>query len=483
MTAHLGGNRVKEVAGRLGRESRGGVGRLRNLRRLGVRRTGENLMGCSTVFLACILAPLSAPASSQTALAAGRASVSEPLMLCAEPFVPDGFIGEFVNFHGDAQEYFVVDPFQPRYGQIREGAYVCRQVIVVVDDDPSPGRPYAAGPTGFEDHPSYIGARSVPTGFNIGRVFMALDPTLDPDGDESNGQGVYFVAVDVSAPRMLDLVWNTQPVAFDSDGNGDSGSPPSELYGECGSEAPGFFDDVYLFEIDANEDGCADLEIGVGERRGSTPPDAIPIDVPNSGQVAALGVQDVVVRRYLRFRVTSGTGFEALGGPREQALLFLDSNQDGLVDWQDIGVGADIEFAIVNVSGLPEATTPFHAGLRVSAVSFDNVPLGSAMDSVAARLHFPCIDGQTCGSDGNVCTYDECTESGCAGRSIAFGNADGGGPVDIDDLMCVLRGVARFEECPSGDLAPACTGDGVIDLEDVLAVIQAFGGDDPCHCE
>jgi hypothetical protein len=57
-----------------------------------------------------------------------------------------------------------------------------------------------------------------------------------------------------------------------------------------------------------------------------------------------------------------------------------------------------------------------------------------------------------------------------------YGDLDGSGVVDIDDLTCVVR---CFEtsglECPNGDIAP-CGGDGLCDVDDLVAVVGAFDG-------
>lgn len=91
----------------------------------------------------------------------------------------------------------------------------------------------------------------------------------------------------------------------------------------------------------------------------------------------------------------------------------------------------------------------------------------------------PCTHDCVC-LDSAVCTFDSCVDGVCQTRLIAYGDVNNSSVPDLDDILCVIAGFGDFLICPNGDLAPACTGDGLIDLDDILAVIDAFGGGDPC---
>lgn len=100
-----------------------------------------------------------------------------------------------------------------------------------------------------------------------------------------------------------------------------------------------------------------------------------------------------------------------------------------------------------------------------------------------------CDDSCGCSSfmqcdDDNVCTYESCSAGACQGlASSHYADTDGNGiGTDLDDLLCVLSGFAAFDSCPNGDLSPSCSGDDVINLDDILKVIAAFSGADPCGC-
>lgn len=55
----------------------------------------------------------------------------------------------------------------------------------------------------------------------------------------------------------------------------------------------------------------------------------------------------------------------------------------------------------------------------------------------------------------------------------------GDGLVDVDDILCVLDGFVDIGLCNSADIAP-CGGNGLIDVDDILAVLDAFTGIETC---
>ena len=74
---------------------------------------------------------------------------------------------------------------------------------------------------------------------------------------------------------------------------------------------------------------------------------------------------------------------------------------------------------------------------------------------------------------------DACDES----DDTAYGDVNGDGIVDFDDILCVLNGFAGdFSVCSFEDVdIDPCGGNGTVDFDDILAVLNAFGGaPDPC---
>ncbi|MEK6677265.1 MAG: hypothetical protein AABZ47_16640 [Planctomycetota bacterium] len=88
-------------------------------------------------------------------------------------------------------------------------------------------------------------------------------------------------------------------------------------------------------------------------------------------------------------------------------------------------------------------------------------------------------------NDSDACTCNRCVADSCTFPTTIFGDTDcsGGGPVDVDDLICTLNGFADFITCPGSDLAPACTGEGLVDVDDLILLLNAFAGEpSPCGC-
>jgi len=55
----------------------------------------------------------------------------------------------------------------------------------------------------------------------------------------------------------------------------------------------------------------------------------------------------------------------------------------------------------------------------------------------------------------------------------------GDGVVNLDDILCVLDGFENMGDCQSGDILP-CGGNALIDIDDILAVLDAFSGESAC---
>lgn len=100
-----------------------------------------------------------------------------------------------------------------------------------------------------------------------------------------------------------------------------------------------------------------------------------------------------------------------------------------------------------------------------------------------------CADSCACSSsvqcnDHDSCSFESCSGSTCQGYAVYFGDVNGVGGVlpDIDDILCGLAGFANPNNCFNADISPSCTGNGIINIDDLLAIISAFGGSDPCGC-
>lgn len=309
-------------------------------------------------------------------------AIGQPLSpFTASTFTPNGNIGEFINFGGDSQEYFVAFPdADPEFGKIKAGATLANGVFVARDIAPGAGA-FAAGPSGFRDNPGNNGATSLPTGFNVGRMFVSFNPNLDPDGNPANGTGVYFIAMDVSAPAVMDTVANTQPVAFDVDGNGSMQNQteiaPENTVGEVPQNVP----DEYRFILDTDVNGTSNVQLVIAEGDPAIVPiGAFPLGAPQLVANGPGAADDQMVQRYAQF----------VGVNAAQVIQFFDWNNNGAIDTGDFGVGADLEIAIRNVTALPGNADPFCTRFRVTADSFDDRPLGGgAEDLVEITATFP----------------------------------------------------------------------------------------------
>ncbi len=299
-------------------------------------------------------------------------------------FAPDGEITEFINFPGNPQEYLIVDPalespLNADFGAIKAGAILTRGVFVTRDNRPVPGGANQAGQSGFRDLPGAAGSVFLPTGFNIGRIFASYNP------DAYDGEGAYFLAMDISAPAALDSKTQTQPVAFDVDGDG-SRQTQTEINPGAVSEAPRVAADRYTVGMDTTGDGIQDVRVSISERRSSIKTGGVSIDPPGGPQI----VNGFVVRRFVLVDDKSGM---LPGTPQTQALTFLDSNNDGIIDRNDFGVGSDVELVIRNVGLLPNNTTPACVEFFFTADSFDDEMLGGgAEELVRLPVVFPVPD-------------------------------------------------------------------------------------------
>lgn len=346
----------------------------------------------------------------------------------SETFSPDGQIEEFIVAPGGgSQEYFEVNSLLAEFGLILPGSSPTQGVFIAVDIAGG------AAPTGFEDIPG----DDVPTGYNVGRLFAAFNPTLDPDNDPSNGVGVYFIGVDISAPAALDDFFGTQPVSFDGDGDGNP-----DTTGEIFSQTdPGIFlsevpnsgltgIDNYQFEIDTNINGGAELRFFIAERQTSTinPFTEFILEQRNNVDNGD-GTADSVTRiAFFEFTPIN------LGDPVAEALTILDINDDGSIDSNDFGIADDVEVAFQNVAPNPATgqggfinnSNPWCVGVRIDAdTQRDGGDFGGgAEDGFPATLVFPNPDirvtkGVRCVDDGPTAPFVD-TLDALPGSEVEF---------------------------------------------------------------
>ncbi len=111
---------------------------------------------------------------------------------------------------------------------------------------------------------------------------------------------------------------------------------------------------------------------------------------------------------------------------------------------------------------------------------------GGFWPGAAAGVPIPCQTDVDC-ADQNVCTCDRCVNNECVNSPNEYGNSDCTGIPEIGDVICLLAGYSDVAACPNGDITDGndpCHGNQppFIDISDVLAVLDAYAGLDPCSC-
>ena len=92
-----------------------------------------------------------------------------------------------------------------------------------------------------------------------------------------------------------------------------------------------------------------------------------------------------------------------------------------------------------------------------------------------------CMSDQGC-DDAEVCTWDQCLSWVCEFTPNTYGDVDCITPINIFDLLCVLKCFAGDCSCcciNDCDIHP-CEGNSTINIFDLLAVLAGFAGNDPC---
>ncbi len=122
-------------------------------------------------------------------------------------------------------------------------------------------------------------------------------------------------------------------------------------------------------------------------------------------------------------------------------------------------------------------------GLAVIGAYSDNEGANDAGAAYIFDVGIPCTSDIDC-ADLAVCTCDRCINNVCRNTPNEYGNADCVSIVEIGDVTCILAGYNNVSDCPNGDVDPPCTGNDppFIDIGDVLAILDAYGGFDPCGC-
>ncbi len=110
----------------------------------------------------------------------------------------------------------------------------------------------------------------------------------------------------------------------------------------------------------------------------------------------------------------------------------------------------------------------------------------SGADPCACETDCDCVvpfeSGVTGGSD--VCQVQSCGGGGCNELPVRYGNIAEPftGLVQTDDILCGVAAFGSYCACPNADIA-GCIVSGIpILTADILALVGAFGGFDPCGC-
>lgn len=161
------------------------------------------------------------------------------------------------------------------------------------------------------------------------------------------------------------------------------------------------------------------------------------------------------------------------------ALLAQSGNGYDLT-WSTLDSGGHSS-AVVNGYQLAGTIGQADAG----ALSGGAYVLSGGFWSDSAPIGTPCATTVDCKDDllNDACNHASCAAAVCVYTSAVFGDVKTppNGNVDLDDILCLLAGFSSFANCPNGDIDP-CAGNGLISIDDILQVLFAFAGGDPCAC-
>lgn len=119
-----------------------------------------------------------------------------------------------------------------------------------------------------------------------------------------------------------------------------------------------------------------------------------------------------------------------------------------------------------------------------NAIDGDGCNSACVMESAGGLT---CTTARDCinGPEDNACNCPRCTGGFCEYYCVGTGNTNCVGiqfGTCLDDILYTLSGFASgIEICLNADTAP-CDGDGVVNIDDILRVLQTFYGYEPCNC-
>ncbi len=99
------------------------------------------------------------------------------------------------------------------------------------------------------------------------------------------------------------------------------------------------------------------------------------------------------------------------------------------------------------------------------------------VDPCACIVDCDCIDS-------DVCTNNQCEGGLCVSKDVRYGDVlePFTSLVATSDILCAVNGFGNYCDCPNADI-DGCVSSGVpISTGDILEVVRAFGGADPCGC-
>lgn len=98
----------------------------------------------------------------------------------------------------------------------------------------------------------------------------------------------------------------------------------------------------------------------------------------------------------------------------------------------------------------------------------------------------PCVTSRDCRNSlcdfNNACNCNQCVNGFCEWSCVRYGNIDCLGAVTLDDLLESLVSFSGNSQLNNADISP-CEGNGIINIDDILALLSAFGGANPCGCD
>lgn len=187
-------------------------------------------------------------------------------------------------------------------------------------------------------------------------------------------------------------------------------------------------------------------------------------------------------------QVNNGYAVEIVG-TQGNGTEFWGSHQEG----GKYGAVLSMTFAIQPSSQFNDCNSTGTADLcDISTGASDDLD-GNAIPDECECGDCGCVSDMNCvipadagagepGSD--VCQFQECDASACSEFAIRYGDVAPpyGGLVQTADILCGVQGFGSYADCPNADLA-GCVVSGVpIQTNDILAIVDAFGGIDPCGC-